>query len=149
MATKTHPFKLKISYSSNDTTYTDLTDIRKIKPPKISEGKCDTTWLQSTQAFEESIPGWKKAGQFVFQAFFTKAQLNTLFGTIFSNIYYWKVFYPLLSAAPDNESNNSVWKAQAWISDMDMEEGETNNEKALMYTVTMEITGVPTFTPGT
>lgn len=145
MATKTHSYTSKISYSSTGSSYTDITDCRLITPPNMEVGDVDTTHLESASAAKEYIAGWLEGGEVPFEIHFHKTQFDTI-RTIFTGrtTYYWKITLPLISG----ESTPSSFVIQGHVKSFGFSEISSDSDDTLRVPITVKVTGLPTFTAG-
>lgn len=151
MATKSHSFKGKLEYSTNGTDYTALTDVKILKPPNMTRGDTDITYLESEEGWKEFFGSWKDAGELNFTMYFAKTQFTTVFGTtIFNSLpgadtLYWRVNLPLLSG----ETTPSRIIVRGYMKTVDWSEMSTDSDDALTVPCTIKCSGKPAYTAGT
>lgn len=143
MAEKMHPYGTKLSYSVNDSAYTDLTDVVSITPPKTSVGESETTHLESASAAKEFVASWVEAGELSLTIRFHKTQFATLYGLLRAT-RYWKITFPLLSG----EVTASSLKGQGFIKEIGVTEGSAESDDVYDCEITIRFTGALTFTAG-
>lgn len=151
MATKSHSFKAKLEYSSNGTDYTALTDVKILKPPNMTRGDTDVTYLESTGGWKEFFGSWKDAGEINFTMYFAKAQFATVFSsTIFNNDpgtdpLYWRINFQPISG----ETTPSRIVVRGYLKNIDWSEMSTDSDDAVTVPCGIKCSGQPTFTAGT
>lgn len=145
MAEKVHPYTSVLAFSTNDSSYTDISDAASIIPPRASKGKSKTTHLISTAKTEEYIPGWRESGEIDCVAYFHKTQFAVLLGQYQSDtIYYYRVTFPVITG----ETTGSRIKAQGFITDIGFDELNVDSDDAIKVPFKIKLTGPLTFTAG-
>lgn len=152
MANEIHPFGAVLAYSDNDSSYTDLTLVRLIKPPNISRGSMEVTSLDSTEAWREFLQGWKDAGMMRFEIHLAKALVNTLHGSGEAFLgaspgdsnKYWRVTYPLVAS----ESTGSRIKCLGHLMEFDYSELRAGSDEPAIVSGGIKLSGKPTWTSG-
>jgi hypothetical protein len=141
-----HPYGAKFQYDLDGTPpFTDLTAVKSIGGVDMAVGSSIVTHLESASACAEKIPGWADAGKITVVLFSVKALLNTLYTTLYRTTYYWRVVWPLLTG----ESNATLFHFQGHWTRLHELEKAANSDEPLLYELEVDITGKPTFTPGT
>lgn len=142
MATKTHPYSAQLGWLTSGTTYAAFSDVKGIKPPKLSVGKCDTTYLESANGFRERIPGWGDADDATMMVHFAKAQYTTLLSLLRVTASF-QVSYPLIGT----ETTASKLVFAGFVTEIDHNEMTTDDE-SIQVPVSFAVTGKTTFTAG-
>jgi len=93
----------RLYYSTDGSTYTELSDVLKIGSPGDPEApEVDVTPLTPTAAWREFRLGLNKAGEFSFDQHFNKTRYSLLDGRRRLSTY-WRIIYPD-NATPANAS---------------------------------------------
>ena len=153
MAQKTTNYTTILRYSTNDSSYTDLADLRKVKPGGMELGEVDLTALDSANGYKETMAGWGQGTPATFTVFMTKTQLAALMviwnarsaATSTQPYYYWRTVFPLIGA----ESTNSRHNFTGWLKSVDYDDLEAMKDEAIMVNFTIVKTGRDSFTAGT
>lgn len=144
MGTKTQAFGAQILYDADGTPpFTALADIKSITPPGAKIAKSDITTLESSSQWREFTASWKSGDDVTFEAYYTKAQFETLEG-FYGTTYYWRINFPLISG----ESTNGFIAFQGFISGHAAGTMNTDDEGSIMATTTITITGPVAHTSG-
>lgn len=143
MTVKTHPYSAQLGWLTSGTTYAAFTDVKGIKPPKLSIGKAETTHLESSNAFRERIPGWGDAEDVTMMLYFARVQLTTLVSLLRVTASF-QITYPLVGT----ETTASKWQFTGFITEIEQNEFTTDDEP-IMTPVSFAVTGKPTFTQAT
>jgi hypothetical protein len=144
-----HSAGVTAGYSTNGSSYTLFSDIRKFKaPPRQREPSKDTS-LDSPNATDLNTGGWKKTGQGTFSVYLWKtlwAALQTIFETAPGpgSVYYWQVTYPRLST--EAIASNVVF--QGVMTEFNPSEASIDSNDKLMVDCTITGSGAMTFTAG-
>lgn len=147
MATKTRSYNSKLSYSAAGSTYTDLTDMALFTPPSLEAADVKISHLESANHTHEYIAGWIEPGEITGEAYFTKAQWNTLLGLLGSTTdnYYWKFTFPLISG----ESTASTLICRGHLKKIAIGEINIDDDGKIMAPIAIKVTAKPTFSVGT
>ncbi len=145
MATKSRHYGSILRYSTNDSSYTDLTDVKSVSPPKNKRGDAEITVLDSTSFAREFMASWINGGEVTFMVYLHKTQIATL-QTMFDagTTYYWRCVLPLLSG----ESTSSYVKWQGYLNGLEVGEVSTEDQGIYMVTFSQKVTGVVSWTSG-
>lgn len=112
--------------------FTDVAEVVGIGGPQVTVGDIDVTHLQSPNQFKEFIPGWGDGGVVTIEANFTKAQLNSLYGTI-RTVQNWKIVF----------SDLSNWAFSGYINAIST---DTPLEEEVQMPFSIKVTTKPVFT---
>jgi hypothetical protein len=113
-------------------TWTAVTLVDKIKPPKVSADRIDTTHLLSANEFKDKLPGLAEGGDLELTVQYDKTEANTLYG-FFRTVKAFRLKYPDLSG----------WKLNGFISEYGDE--EVVNGDIVRTTLTITVTNKPVF----
>jgi len=134
-----HSAGSSLGYSTTNSGYTLLTDLKKVHAPPLDRNDSKDTSLDSANMFEQSTPGWRKVGAATFEVYLTRAQfaaLQTIYNlNSISAVYYWQLTVPKLST--ESAASNLVW--QGYVKTLALSEGSTDTDDK--YAVTVTITG--------
>ena len=131
--------------STGGTTWAALSDLVGVMPPQKKRRTVNTTVAQSTNDYEEFIPGFKQGGQpkFTFRLHKTQyALLDAAFEA--DTIPNWRISFPVLSG----ESTPSRWTFLAIIDTLASPDRNVDSDQPWDVDVTLQITGKPTFAAG-
>lgn len=147
MATKTKSYGAVLSYSSNGSSYTALSDLYSITPPTLEAADLKLSTLESTNYTHEYAAGWIEPGECSFAGYFTKAQYSTLIGLLGSTTdnYYWKVTFALISG----ETTASTLVLRGHLKTVGFDEINIDDDGKITCPFVVKVTGKPTFTAGT
>ncbi len=142
----THPYTGKLSYSTDNVTYTDFSSIVSIKAPDLTKGDTDITVLSSTGEAKEYMAGWRESDKIDATLMFVAATMTTLIGFYQSNTnYYWKISCPLIAA----ETLNSRLICSGFLKSISLSEMKAGEDNMITIPVTIKNTGVVTYTAAT
>jgi len=151
MATKRHGYGTSILYDADGVApFTAITDSTKIKIPKMSRAKSDSTHLESPNMAKEYLSGanagWIDTDDCVFEAYFTDTQFNTLLSFLVAGTeYFWRVNLPLISG----QTNNPYVAMKGYVNSVEFIEIDKDSDDPIKVNFTVQrTTGLLTFTPG-
>ena len=146
-----HSAGTSLGYSTNGSSYTLLTDLRKAKPGPSQRELSKDTSLDSANATHLYTGGWKKTGQGTFSVYLFKTLFNTLFSTIFNtapgpgSVWYWQVTYPKLST---ESTSGSQVVFQAVPTELAISESSIDSDDKIMVDAQLGGSAAITFTAG-
>lgn len=143
MADKMHPYGTALAYSSDDSSYTTMSDVVSLKPPDTAVGESETTVINSASAAKEFVPSWVESGELSLTIRFHKTQFAALYGLIRA-VRYWRITFPLIAG----ESTGSILKGQGFIKSIGITEGSAESDDVYDVEITIRYTGALTFTAG-
>lgn len=149
MASKRHTWGTNLGYGTNGTNYTDIADMKFIKPPDMSRGVVDVTPLDQADMAKEFLPGWIDAGKIAFEAWFDETVYGNLDTLLFQadpagSLYFWRVNLPLLST----QLTRAKLTCRGILSVLQWSEGRQSEDDAYHAICEIKVSGVVTFTPG-
>jgi hypothetical protein len=121
--------------------YTELADVKSISGPEITVEIKERPKLALTDGYKEYCAGFKDGGEISLTLYFTKAQYALVKDTLFAELYYYKVEFPLV----DSETTNSILVARGILRKVGLEIPE---DDFITVPVAIKVTGKPTFTAG-
>lgn len=127
-----------VTLSISDTSggsYTAVGEILGVTGPGISMDPVELTHASSDNGFRERVSGLADAGEITFDINFVKAQMTTLYGYI-RTTKWWKVTLP---------DSGSTWVCAGQITGI---ENEAPIDDRVTASITVQLTGKPTFTAG-
>lgn len=132
-ATKGHSTTLGYS-AIPPTTYTLVAKVIDIKPPAPDGEEIDVSTMESLEQWAETTAGWIDAGEIEATIQYEKAQQATLVGLLRQD-KTWKLTF----------SDNSTWICQGFLKSTG---SEVERKGIVTTTVTIRLSGKPTFTAG-
>jgi hypothetical protein len=127
-----------------------LTQVAKLKPPKMTRRPVDGTHLESTDGYTEAaIPGlgWKESDPYSFDAWFTDAQVAALVALFEAGTEkYWWALLPLASG----QTTKPMLTGPGIVSSYEIQEIDKGADEPIRCTFEVTRTsGKWTFTAGT
>ena len=148
MAVKRKKFGTVLAYSTNDSSYTDLTDLARVKWPKFESEDAEITHLSSPNQTKEYLAdgGWKDTDLLEVEAYFTETQFNTLLGKVNTQVEeYWRMTMPTISG----QTTGPRVKLQGYVKSHEIPEISFDSSAPIMCAFTIKrSTALPTFTAG-
>ncbi len=142
----THPYTGKLSYSTDNVTYTDFSSIISVKAPDLTKGDTDITVLSSTGEAKEYMAGWRESGEVGLTLQFLAAIMTTVMGFYQSNTnYYWKVSCPLIAA----ETLPSRIVSFGFLKSISLSEMKAGEDNVVSIPITIKCSGPVTYTAAT
>jgi hypothetical protein len=134
-------FGTKIGYSlTSGGALTDIAEVVSITPPKYEVTDIESTHMQSTNKWKTYQAGLKEGGETEVTIHFDKVLYATLHGTLFGVDYFYGITFN------DGVSAGSVLKFPGYLKSV----GPTVEIDGLTtVTLTIKVSGEPTFTAGT
>ena len=115
--------------------FTDVGEVVSIGGPSVDVSVVEVTHLASPSRAKEFIAGLIDPGEFEFEANFLKADFNTLWGDCVAGTSRWfKVIF----------SDTSSFLVNGFFKTL---KPNTAGNDRHMYTASIKITGLPTYTP--
>lgn len=111
-----------------------VAELLSVTGPTFAGETIDVTHMESTEGFREKIAGLVDAGQLELELQYTKAQYNTIQALMRQTI-------PFEVTLPDD----STFEGEGHITALGV---AVPLDDKITQTVTLDITGKPTFTPG-
>lgn len=142
-STGTHSFGTTLGMDpAGGSSYTTVVEVRKIDRSSLKVTSSSMFNLSSPSAHEEKRPGKADAGQMTLTLTWTKTQYATFLTNVRKALMTFKITYPLVGA----EVTASTETFAGHIGEFGVAVPE---DDAITVDVTIEISGVITFTPGT
>lgn len=129
----------RLYYSTDDATYTELTDLKEIgSPGNPTIEQIESTPLNPTNRRREFLAGLIDGGRFTFMQMWNKSRYNTLkgFADAGTNLY-WRIDLP--------DSGTSTDKFRGALSQCTF--GPIRTSEIIMITCEVQVSGDETFTP--
>jgi hypothetical protein len=141
----TFPAGVKLEYSTDGSTYTEITDLKSLKPPPWTRGKSKTTNLQSTGRTHTYEPGWTEPGEATCTFYFKKAQMAGLI-TLNSvkDPAHFRITFPLIGT----EATNSKLEFDGYLAGIDWDQMTIDSEDKVSCPGRLQASGGPVFTSG-
>lgn len=111
-----------------------VAELLSVSGPSIAGETIDTTHMESADGYREKIPGLVDAGQLELEVQYVKAQTNTIKALLRQTI-------PFVVTFPDGSTFSGNGHITALSTEVPLEDKITQ-------TITLDITGNPTFTAG-
>jgi hypothetical protein len=117
-------------------SYTQVAELKSIKPNILTVGEVDVTHLQSPNATEEVIPGLIKTGTVEIGGNFTGDASQTALSALANarTVFAWKITAPVASGAKTYTATGMGFLTK-W------DTGPVENNKATEFAATLKITG--------
>lgn len=146
MATKSTSYNAVLAYSTDDLSYTTISDVRMARVANMSKGDVNSTVLDSADHTKDFLPGWRDGGEVNITVALHKTQYSTLLGFFNSEaIYYWRITFNLITG---ESTTGSRLKAQGYVKAMDLSEVKHSDDAIIEVPITIKATTKWTFTAG-
>ena len=134
MSNATKAYGASLHYSTNGTTYTEIAQTVDLGGPEPEVGEIKITNNDSPDNTQEYIPGLIEPGDYEFQIVYAVNACATIYSLMDAQtVYYWRVTFP----------DGAKWEFRGFVKGFGTE-GQTD-DGAIMTTMTIKLTGKPTF----
>ena len=121
-------------------SYGSIAEVFRISGPNIKVSTTMLTNLNSPSAAREKTPGFIDGGECTFSITWTKAVINQAVGALRKKLN-WKLIFPLVGA----EVTASNWTFTGHLTALG---NDVPEDDRIVCPLTVDITGLPVFTPG-
>lgn len=139
--TGTHVFSTTLQVDwTGGVSYGSIAEVFRISGPGFKVGSSNMTNLNSPNAAKEKKPGFIDAGEVSIGVTWTKAVYNSAVGALRKTLN-WKLIFPLVGA----EVTASSVTFSGHLTGIPL---EVPDDDRISHTITIDVTGLPVFTPG-
>jgi Lambda phage tail tube protein, TTP len=122
-------------------SWTDLSNVIDIKPPKITAADIDTTVMDTPDQFEDFIPGWANGGEMQATLQFNKTQQTSVYG-----MFRMPQSYRIMFADGTTADSGSTLAWPGYIKEFS---NAIDRKGLITLDIACKVTGKPVFTAGT
>lgn len=132
-------------YSTSGTSYTQIPKATEIEPPGAERGDIDDTTLDSTGDTKEYAPGWIEPGEVSLKARYDSNIYQALLSLhLAGDNLYWRIKLPItgsMTTPPAVDFRGYLKKCRLGTLN-------TDEQNKLSLELSVKVSGLPTFTPG-